>query len=126
MFIMMYLRILFFAGSTLLLTQMGCKVSVLKESTVNQNPVVFPLSLYQKALVQESWPIIENQALIFGTGVFYKYVMFATLFIKSEELRNCRIEWKSDDGIKIYILALLTFNIPLRNAIKYVNMCKLS
>ncbi|XP_065052026.1 globin-like isoform X2 [Rhopilema esculentum] len=61
---------------------MGCKVSVLKERTVNQNPVVFPLSLYQKALVQESWPIIENQALIFGTGVFYK------MFLSKPEMAN--------------------------------------
>ena len=56
--------------------RMGCAASHSEPAVVdgagNDGKMMFPLSMYQKSLIQETWEIIERDLLTFGVGIFYR------------------------------------------------------
>ena len=59
---------------------MGCAVSRFYKNYDGpylygeKQPVIMPISLYQKSLLEDSWPDIEKDAFNFGIGVFERLV----------------------------------------------------
>ena len=55
---------------------MGCTASqtvpTIVEGIGNDGKMMFPLSMYQKSLIQETWETIEKDLLKFGVGIFYR------------------------------------------------------
>ena len=54
---------------------MGCTSSMQIDDTAGTDTgskTMFPLSMYQKSLIQETWDSVEKDLLIFGTGIFHK------------------------------------------------------
>ncbi|XP_065051870.1 neuroglobin-like [Rhopilema esculentum] len=54
---------------------MGCTSSMQIDDTAGTetgSKTMFPLSMYQKSLIQETWDTVEKDLLIFGTGIFHK------------------------------------------------------
>lgn len=55
---------------------MGCSASQSVADAVpmegNDGKMMFPLSMYQKSLIQETWTDVEKELLRFGVGIFYR------------------------------------------------------
>ena len=58
----------------------------------NEGKMMFPLSMYQKSLIQETWEDVEKELVTFGVGIFYRYVdPFASQSIEEgSEVRKVR------------------------------------